>query len=86
MKPFLVYTAARIGLFLVVYLVLAGLWLLIIGHDAALWAPFVIAVFVSSILSLRLLARQRDAFAQRIEQRATRATAAYEKMRAHEDD
>ena len=49
-----------------------------------LWAV-VIAFLVSGIGSYFLLARQREAFAQRVESRAQRATAKIEEMRSKED-
>ena len=38
------------------------------------------------VASLFLLNRQREAFAQRVERRAARATARYEEARAKEDE
>ena len=45
----------------------------------------ILAFVISGIGSYFLLERQRAAFAQRVEARAERATAAFEEMRAKED-
>jgi hypothetical protein len=84
-KAFAIYTLLRLALFVVCYAVLAGLWALVFGSDEALLWPFVAAVLVSSVLSLRLLAPQRERFAQSVEARATKATANFEARRARED-
>ena len=85
MKAFVIYTLLRLLLFVATYAVLAGLWTLVVGRESLLVAPFIGAVVVSSLLSLKLLARQREAFAQSVQARATRATEHYEEMRARED-
>jgi hypothetical protein len=84
-KAFAIYTLLRLALFVVCYAVLAGLWALVLGSDEALLWPFVAAVLVSSLLSLKLLAPQRERFAQSVEARATKATANFEARRARED-
>jgi hypothetical protein len=85
-KEFWVYTGLRIGLFFVCYAVFAGIWVLVVGgsQGSVLW-PFVIAVLVSSVLSLKLLSRQREAFARRVQERAARASERFEEMRSKED-
>jgi hypothetical protein len=84
-KEFVIYTAARLGLFVLTYAVLAGLWLLVMGQQNALIWPFVIAIVISSLLSLKFLAPQREAFARRVDERAHRATARFEEIRSRED-
>lgn len=86
MKDFLVYTSLRILLFVVCYAVFAGIWSLIWGSSGAayIW-PFVAAAIVSSLLSLKYLKGPRDRFANRVEQRAARATAKFEELRSRED-
>jgi hypothetical protein len=85
-KAFVIYTAMRLALFVVCYAVLGGLYLAVFGEtDGALLWPFIAAVVVSSLLSLRLLAPQRERFAQVVEARATKATTNFEKRRARED-
>lgn len=74
MKPFLVYTALRLLLFAATFGVLAGLWLLIFGAQGVLLVPFLLAVIISAVLSLRLLAGPRERFAAVVQARAERAS------------
>jgi hypothetical protein len=83
-KEFVVYTALRIVLFLASLAVVIGVWLLLADSVPLVWA-FVIAFAVSGVASYFLLNRQRAAFAKRVDERARRAQAAYEQMRARED-
>lgn len=66
MRPVLVYTASRIGLFAVALLVL---WLLGLSHP--LWL-IVSAFLVSGIASYILLSKQRDAMSARISDKLDR--------------
>jgi hypothetical protein len=84
-KAFAIYTVLRLALFVVCYAVLGGAYLLVFGKTGALFWPFVAAVLLSSMLSLKVLARQRERFARTVEARATRATANFEARRAKED-
>ncbi len=84
-KEFAVYTALRLGLFVVCYAVLGGLYLLLFGSQGVVLWPFLLAVVVSSVLSVTLLRRQREAFALRVQQRADRAAARFEERRSRED-
>jgi uncharacterized protein DUF4229 len=85
-KEFTVYTALRVLLFLVCYGVFAGLWALAWGQsDGLLVWPFIAAIVVSSLLSLRYLRGPRERFAQRVQERAARATERFEEIRARED-
>jgi hypothetical protein len=89
-KEFVVYTGLRILLFAVTLLVVLGIWLGVSGsHDLTLemiiW-PILIAMVISGLASYRLLGRQRAAFAQVVERRAAKASAAFEEMKAKEDD
>ena len=49
-----------------------------------LW-PVVIAFALSGVALYFLLNRQRDAFARKVEERAARASAAFEERRGRED-
>lgn len=86
MKHFLVYTALRIGLFALCWVVVAGLGTLVVDSTTkvGIWA-LVIAAVLSSVLSLRLLAGPRERFAQSVQARAERAAAAFEEMKTRED-
>lgn len=74
MKEFVVYTAARLGLFLATYVTVVGIYLLVSGEDSipVLW-PFLVAVVISAVASIYLLLGMRDRFALAVQQRAERA-------------
>jgi predicted Co/Zn/Cd cation transporter (cation efflux family) len=85
-KEFLVYTALRIVLFVASFGVVVGIMALVFdGKFNLLWA-LILAFLLSGISSYFVLQRQREAFAQRVEDRATRASAAFEARKAHEDE
>lgn len=84
MKEFVVYTALRVVVFLASLAVVFGIWFAIAGSAPVFWVV-VLAFIVSGVASYFLLNRQRTAFAARVEQRAQRATAKFEEMKARED-
>jgi Protein of unknown function (DUF4229) len=85
-KEFVVYTGLRVLLFVASFLTISLAWSLFAdGRVPALW-PLVLAFAVSGVLSYFLLNRQRDAFARRVEARASRAAAAFEERKAREDE
>lgn len=84
-KSFVIYTLLRLGLFVATYAVLGGVWILVVGSDGSLLWPFIAAVIISSVLSLKLLAPQRERFAAVVQQRAEKATARFEDIKAKED-
>ena len=84
-KPFLVYTALRLLLFVVTYVVLAGIWVLAFGQAGLLLIPFLASVLISAVLSLKLLAPQRERFAAVVQARAERASQRFEEQRSKED-
>ena len=86
MKAFLIYTALRLSLFITCYAVLGGIWVLAVGREGMLLVPLLAAVVVSSLLSLKLLAPQRERFAAVVEARAERASSRFEQMKSKEDD
>jgi len=83
-KEFWVYTGLRILLFLGSLAIVAGIWAVAADEVSMVWAV-VIAFLVSGLGSYFLLAPQREAFAQRVEVRAQRASAKIEEMRSKED-
>ena len=85
MKEFLVYTGLRIALFLASLGTVIGVWALATGGRVNLLISVVLAFLVSGVASYYLLSRQRAAFARRVEERASRATAAFEARKARED-
>ena len=80
-RAFAVYSALRLGLLLVSYVVLR----LILGDDNPLLVVGA-AVLLSALLSLVLLRRQRDAFTAASMARADARQAAREARRARLDD
>ena len=84
MKEFWVYTGLRIALFLASLAIVAGIWAVAADEVNLVWAV-VIAFLVSGVGSFFLLNRQREAFAQRVEVRAQKASAKIEEMRSKED-
>ena len=86
MREFLVYTLARLGLFVASYAVIVGIYLLVTGGDdvPVLW-PLLLAAIVSSIASVYLLRQLRERFAQVIDRRARAASQRFEESRAKED-
>ncbi len=84
MKEFVIYTALRILLFIASLALVVGIWMLVADQVPILWAV-VIAFAVSGLASYFLLNGPRAAFARRVEERAARATAAFEERRARED-
>ena len=84
-KPFLIYTVMRLLLFVTTYAVLGGIWVLFFGKGGLLLVPFLAAVLISALLSLKLLAPQRERFAAVVQARAERASARFEERRARED-
>jgi len=86
-KEFAIYTAARLGLFLVSYVVIVGVYLLVSGdRQIPLFWPFLLAIVVSAIASVYLLRAQREGFAQAVQRRAERASARFEQIRSKEDE
>ena len=83
-KEFVVYTALRLVLFLASLAVVFAIWVAIAGQ-APVTGVVIVAFVISGIGSYFLLNRQRAAFAARVEQRAHRATARFEEMKARED-
>jgi uncharacterized membrane protein len=83
-KEFWVYTGLRVLLFLATLALVFGIWLLVADEVPVLWAV-VIAFAISGIASFYLLDRSRQAFAQRVQARAERASAAIEAQRSKED-
>ena len=90
MKEFWVYTLLRLGLFVVSFAVVFGVWWLVAGEldkardTAALWSVL-IAFVLSGVGSYYLLERQRGEFAAKVEGRAAKAAEKFEARRAKED-
>jgi hypothetical protein len=85
-KAFAIYTLLRLSLFVTTYALLAWAWVLVFGQEGMLLVPLVAAVIVSSLVSLKLLAPQRERFAAVVQARAERTSSKFNEMRSREDD
>ena len=85
MKEFVVYTAMRIALFVASFGVVVGVMALVFDGRYNLFWAVILAFLISGIASYFILNRQREAFARRVESRASRASAAFEERKARED-
>jgi membrane protein implicated in regulation of membrane protease activity len=83
-KEFVVYTLMRLVMFVAAFAIVAGIWLAVAGSVPVMWA-LVVALAVSGVASYFVLNRQRERFAQRVDERARKASAAFEALRARED-
>jgi uncharacterized protein DUF4229 len=84
-KAFAIYTALRLAMFVACYALFGWLYVLAFGSSGALVWPFLAAIVVSSLLSLKFLAPQRQRFADVVQARAERATSRFEEIRSKED-
>ena len=85
MKPFVIYTGLRLGLFVVCYAVLGWLYVVVFGQRGVLLWPFLGALVASSLLSWKFLATQRERLAAVVQGRAERASSRFDEMRSKED-
>ena len=85
MKEFIVYTAARFGLFLAAYALVLGVYVLVAGTPVPILWPLLLAALISTVLSIYLLRGMRERFAVKVNERAERMSARFEEMRAKED-
>ena len=86
MKPFLIYTGLRLALFVATFAVVSTVVVNIVDDNTEAWIWSIVgAAVVSSLLSLKLLAGPRERFAQSVQSRAEKASAAFERARSKED-
>lgn len=88
MKTFALYTAARLLIFVAIYgliWVSFGRWLEEYNSVTGLWTAL-IALLVSSVVSLVVLRPLRDKLAVQVEDRARRAKTAFDERRRVEDN
>jgi uncharacterized protein DUF4229 len=83
-KEFAVYTLLRLVLLAASFAIVAGIWLAVADEVPLLWV-LVIAFVMSGVASYFILNRPRERFAQRVDERARRASAAFEARKARED-
>ena len=84
MKEFWVYNLLRIGILLICLVTVIAVWAMVSNSVPILWA-LVVSMLLSGVTSYFVLARQREALAQRVQTRAQRMTAAFEESKAKED-
>lgn len=84
MKEFWIYAALRVGLFVGAFCIVFGAWFMI-DENVNLLLVLVLAFLASGLASYVVLARQRNALAVKVEQRAGRMTEKYEEVRSKED-
>lgn len=86
MREFVLYTAARFGIFGVTYaVVLLMVWLVDRNGPLPVLWPLILAAVLSTLLSAYLLRDLRERFAQRVTERADRMSTRFEEIRARED-
>ncbi len=85
MKEVLIYSVARLGLFLACYALMAGVWFIFNGTEGILFVPAVAALILSMLLSFRVLRKQRDVLAARVQARAERASTKFNELKSKED-
>jgi hypothetical protein len=83
-KEFWIYTGLRLLLFAASVSVVGGIWLAVTDSANLMWV-LIISLVVSGLASYFLLGRQRTALANHVDERARRATAKFEEMKAKED-
>ena len=83
-KEFAVYTLLRLVLLAGSFAIVAGIWLAVADEVPLLWV-LVIAFVMSGVASYFILNRPREQFAQRVDERARRASVAFEARKARED-
>ena len=86
MREFVLYTAARFGIFGLTYgVVLLMVWLVDRNGPLPVLWPLILAAVLSTFASAYLLRSLRERFAQRVTERAERMSTRFEEMRARED-
>ncbi len=85
MKEFVVYTAARLGLFAATYGIILGTYVLVAGTPVPVLWPVLVAAIVSAVASVYLLKGMRERFAAKVQGRAERMSRRFEEMKSKED-
>ena len=85
MKEFLVYTAARLALFLATYGLVVGLYALVVGTPVPVLMTLLVAAIISGVVSVYLLRGMRERFTAKVQGRASRMSQRFEEMKAKED-
>lgn len=87
MKYFLIYTAARLGLFAASFAVIGAVGVILSDDEGQiiLWS-LIIGGAISFVLSYKLLEGPRERLAISVQERAERARIRFEEMKTAEDD
>lgn len=85
MKEFLIYNFMRLLLLASAIVIVVGTWSLFAEEVPLLWA-LVVAVLLSGVTSWFLLARQRQALAAVLEERAGKGVEKFDAFKARTDD
>jgi len=83
-KEFWIYTGLRILLFAASVALVAGIWLTVSSSANLMWI-LIVSLVLSGLASYFLLGRQRSALAHHVDDRARRASAKLDEMKAKED-
>jgi hypothetical protein len=83
-KEFWVYTGLRLLFFAASVIVVGGAWLAFDESANVMWV-LLISLVISGLASYLLLGKQRAALAQHVDDRARRATARFDELKAKED-
>jgi hypothetical protein len=83
-KEFVVYTLLRLVLLVGAFAIVGGIWLAVSDQVPVLWV-MLISLVISGVASYFVLDPQRERFARRVDERARRASAAFEARKARED-
>ena len=84
MKEFWIYTGLRVLLFAASVALVAGIWLTVSSSANLMWI-LIVSLVLSGLASYFLLGRQRSALAHHVDDRARRASAKLDEMKAKED-
>jgi uncharacterized membrane-anchored protein len=83
-KEFWVYTGLRLLLFAASVALVGGIWLAVADSANVMWV-LVISLVLSGLVSYFALGHQRAALAHHVDDRARRATAKFDELKARED-
>jgi hypothetical protein len=83
-KEFWIYTGLRLLLFAASVAVVGGIWLAVSDSAPVMWV-LVVSLVLSGLASYFVLGRQRSALAHHVDERARRASAKFEELKAKED-
>jgi uncharacterized membrane protein YhaH (DUF805 family) len=83
-REFWIYTGLRLLLFAASVVIVGGVWLAVADSANLMWV-LLISLVLSGLASFFLLGRQRAALARHVNDRARRASASFEELKAKED-